>query len=126
MAPTAPRPEVYADGPLILERAAAMNWRKTASPSAVPPARTEKPKRSGRAWGSTTRVLRLVRGDHVAAMAVQKSGIGRRWPANPPRTCQVRTVNYFFFFAAFFFVAFFFAAFLRAAISDHLPVMVDE
>lgn len=50
----------------------------------------------------------------------KSQGLADGWPANPPRTCQVRTVNYFFFFAPFFFVAFFFAAFFLAAIPNHL------
>jgi len=109
-----------------------MNWRKTASPSAVPPARTEKAEALGSSVGSsTTRVLRLsfaaVSGEvfHFHFVASKSQGLADGWPANPPRTCQVRTVIYFFFFAPFFFVAFFFAAFFLAAISNHLPDMVD-
>src|SRR5678815_5534122 len=52
--------------------------------------------------------------------ACKSQGLADGWPANPPRTCQVRTVIYFFFFAPFFFVAFFFAAFFLAAIPNHL------
>jgi hypothetical protein len=38
---------------------------------------------------------------------------------NPPRTCQVQTTRYFFFFPPFFFVPFFLAA-LRFMVPNHL------
>src|SRR5690242_17336452 len=94
-----------------MSESVAANWRKTASPSAKPPALVHAFE-STRVTGPLERSAR----DLSRHLAVGD------WPAGadqPPEDVPGPDA-YFFFFAAFFFVAFFFAAFFLAAIPNHL------
>jgi hypothetical protein len=104
-----------ASGSPIHERAVALNWRKTASPSAMPPARIveESPNAANapyiRSVASPRQVISPIRTCTEFLVSRPRSIVRRTsgdWPTRfvnqPPRTCQVQSSSYFFFFPPFF------------------------
>jgi hypothetical protein len=75
-----------ANGSLFRERAAAVNWRKTASPSAKPPA-------PGRDFASPRCVRRVELLPVHPSPSEMNRGLADKEPTNPLRTCQVQMVT---------------------------------